>query len=156
MNYLKEAILNFIFKISCVNVANRNIIDDAFFLSLFKEIRRDGRAAQNFWELSNIYRFVQQTQKTKVDIAEVGVYRGGTARLISEVKEDRFLYLFDTFEEIPQKNKIDRHGLGDFGNTSFEDVKLYLKNRTNISITRGVFPESANAIKKQKIFLCTS
>src|SRR5665811_557353 len=44
------------------------------------------------------------TSKVPGDIAEVGVYRGGSARLICEVQGARGLYLFDTFEGLPVTN----------------------------------------------------
>ena len=153
MGYLKDLVLNFIFKnfkVSCVNVANRTVIDDSYFLSLFKKIRREKRIAQSFWELFNIYRLVQQTRKVKGDVVEVGVYRGGSAKLIAELKGGKSLYLFDTFEGIPQKSRIDKHRSGDFKETSHEDVERYLKNYKNIFVVKGVFPDSANMIRDKK------
>jgi len=42
------------------------------------------------------------------DIAEVGVYQGGSAKLICEARnENKVLYLFDTFEGLPTPGKFD-------------------------------------------------
>ena len=40
-------------------------------------------------------------------LAEVGVFGGGTARVICEVKGDRPLHLFDTFEGLPAPGEFD-------------------------------------------------
>src|SRR6516225_4485441 len=63
------------------------------------------------------------TGKIQGDIAEVGVYRGGSARLLCEVRGNRSLHLFDTFEGLPPTNQIDsRFGAGQYA-ASFEDVQ---------------------------------
>ena len=35
------------------------------------------------------------------DLAEVGVYKGGTAVIMADMYQDREIYLFDTFEGLP-------------------------------------------------------
>ena len=40
---------------------------------------------------------VKATRKLSGDIAEVGVYRGGSAMIICEAKGNKKLHLFDTF-----------------------------------------------------------
>ena len=41
------------------------------------------------------------TGKVTGDIAEVGVYKGGSAKIICSAKGDRHLHLFDTFAAFP-------------------------------------------------------
>ena len=55
---------------------------------------------------------------------EVGVYKGGTAWHLSKLAEEqnRKIYLYDTFEGIPYKDKIDSHKVGDFNDTSYDKI----------------------------------
>ncbi len=73
--------------------------------------------------------------------AEFGVYRGGTAWWLAQAArmQGRRLWLFDTFTGIPVKDAIDFHKVGDFGDTSLEQVKAALPDAI---IVPGVFPQS--------------
>lgn len=79
-------------------------------------------------------------------VAELGVYRGGVARLLAETLPVCDLYLFDTFEGMPQADaSIDRHHQGDFADTSLDAVLAYLDdwNRPGRTFARpGLFPAS--------------
>jgi len=60
------------------------------------------------------------------DFVEVGVYRGGSAKRLAEVarRTGRRLFLFDTFTGIPmQREGVDHHKIGDFGDTSLAEVQ---------------------------------
>ena len=54
-----------------------------------------------------IFMAVKRTQKVPGDIAEVGVYKGGSAKIICSAKGDKSLHLFDTFEGLPKVDDID-------------------------------------------------
>jgi hypothetical protein len=74
---------------------------------------------------------------------EVGVYKGGTAQHLSSLasKQGRSLYLYDTFTGIPYKQEgLDSHNVGDFSDTSFEEVR---SNLPAAVVVQGIFPESA-------------
>jgi predicted O-methyltransferase YrrM len=73
---------------------------------------------------------------------EVGVYHGGTAWHLAKVAErqGRPLYLYDTFTGMPHAEKIDSHVVGDFADTSIEQVIEAIPYATCIA---GVFPRSA-------------
>lgn len=74
---------------------------------------------------------------------EVGVYRGGTAYHLAEVAErqGREIFLYDTFEGIPYKDatKGDRHNVGDFGDTNYDEVVAAIPYAT---VIKGLFPDS--------------
>jgi len=74
---------------------------------------------------------------------EVGVYKGGTAYHLNQLAtaQSRSLYLYDTFEGIPYTNTGmgDRHKIGDFNDTSYEEVKAAIPEAI---ITKGIFPAS--------------
>jgi hypothetical protein len=102
-----------------------------------------------------LYQFLQYAMAIEGEIAEVGVYRGGTARLIAETVASlkRPIHLFDTFSGLPVSDKeIDAAWKGgEFGDTSIESVKKYLQNNPNINIHAGLFPQTAVSVGN-KIF----
>ena len=57
-------------------------------------------------------------------VAELGVFRGGSALLLSLSAEPRKIYLFDTFDGLPEPTAIDIHQRGEFtcGETSVRQV----------------------------------
>jgi O-methyltransferase len=90
------------------------------------------------------------TANTPGDIAEVGVYRGGSARLMCEVRGNRRLYLFDTFEGLPSTDRLDsRFGAGQYA-ASFETVESYLANFPNVHIYQGLFPATSAPIADKR------
>lgn len=76
------------------------------------------------------------------NFVEVGVYQGGTAWHLTNLaqEQNRKIYLYDTFTGIPFKGDLDYHNVGDFSDTSYEDVKSSLPYAT---VVQGIFPESA-------------
>jgi O-methyltransferase len=73
---------------------------------------------------------------------EVGVYQGGTASYLTELaeKQNREIYLYDTFTGIPFREEYEKHKVGDFSDTSFESVRDALPYA---KVIQGIFPESA-------------
>ena len=111
-------------------------------------------------EAYQIFMAVKNTKKVEGDIAEVGVYKGGSAKVICEVKEDKALHLFDTFEGLPELSEMDdprepykgeasgweRIQKGEYC-ASFENVKAYLKDYPNVHFYKGLFPSTAQPVK---------
>lgn len=91
--------------------------------------------------LQNMSRFISQAPPGI--IIEVGVWKGGSLRYLAENHPDRMFYGFDTFQGMPETCELDNHHRpGDFGNTSYEDVRQNLSDLKNVILTKGVFPES--------------
>jgi O-methyltransferase len=90
------------------------------------------------------------TAKIPGEIAEVGVYRGGSARLMCEVRGNRTLYLFDTFEGLPTTDQLDScFGAGQYA-ASFEAVRSYLAKFPNVHIYKGLFPDTSAPIADKR------
>lgn len=86
-------------------------------------------------------KFKPTVDKLQGDIAEVGVYRGGSARQLAEAFPNKTIHLFDTFSGMPKSDpSIDSHKEGDFGNTSLARVQEKLKEYKNIKYWPGFFP----------------
>jgi O-methyltransferase len=115
-------------------------------------IRRETEMVLTLNEAAQIFNAVVNTTKIPGDITEIGVYRGGSSKLICEAKGNRYFHLFDTFEGLP--------------NTSSKDTQLFRKNQyqgslecvqkllqgfPNLYFYKGLFPATAISIT-QKMF----
>lgn len=101
-----------------------------------------------------IYQYAKQAAQLPGDVAEVGVYQGGTAKLVAKVftrKKNKVVHLFDTFSGTPKgDSKKDLHKESDFSDTSLRSVKKYLKDCKNVQFYPGIFPETADPISRKK------
>ena len=98
-----------------------------------------------------IYKIVKQLEKIPGDIAEVGVYRGGSACIIKEVSK-KPLHLFDTFTGLPTLDKKDdssRFTKKQF-DTDFQEVKKNLSKYSEVYFYKGLFPDTAGPVKDKK------
>jgi hypothetical protein len=93
---------------------------------------------------------VLRTAKVEGEIAEVGVFWGGTARVICEAKGNRPLHLFDTFEGLPQPGEADSaFHKGQYA-CSLENVRQYLSGFPEVSFHQGLFPATGEPVKDRK------
>jgi len=92
-------------------------------------------------------------------IAELGVYKGETAKLIHHLLPDRNFYLFDSFSGLPKqviKEDCDgtvRPQTVKFDNTSPEEVLAYINGNTKLCIKEGVFPETTEGMTEEQYAL---
>jgi O-methyltransferase len=86
--------------------------------------------------------------------AEVGVFRGASAKMICEAKGKTPLHLFDTFEGLPNEVS-DRDGRFRKGLfiASEQKVRQRLAKYPNVTIYPGYFPDTAMPIKDLKFSL---
>jgi O-methyltransferase len=125
------------------------------FAKNLRKIRKETELLLEDIEAYHIYMAVKTTQKVPGDIAEVGVYRGGSAKIICSAKGEKALHLFDTFEGLPQVDEIDMvwpFYEGKFA-ASFESVRDYLKENKNVHFYKGIFPETAGPVKDKMFSL---
>lgn len=84
------------------------------------------------------------------DLAELGVYRGFTARLFHHYMPDRALHLFDTFagfdpHDVQAEERVGGRGTlkGHFADTSVEGVLRFLERKNdNVHVYPGRFPDT--------------
>jgi predicted O-methyltransferase YrrM len=92
---------------------------------------------------------VRATAKVPGDVAEVGVYRGQSALILSRAKGPRTLHLFDTFEGLPVPGHLDTaFHAGDYA-CSVEEVRRFLKDEAGVEYHPGFFPDSAAAVRNR-------
>ena len=88
------------------------------------------------------------------DIAECGVYQGGSARLLATIFSQKKIMLFDSFEGMIESDILQHgHKKGDFSNTSVENVKNYLKDKPNCSLYPGWIPDSTTFLTNETFSL---
>jgi len=114
--------------LSLQNVRNNTVLEDPDFLAVYAQLRRDRAALLTVREVRNLWTFGRMALSVPGDFAEVGVFRGGGAKVLRRVCGDRTLHLFDTFSGMPETDaERDTHvRAGDFSATSLESVQRYV------------------------------
>ena len=92
-------------------------------------------------EAYSVYAFARAQAAMPGVMAEVGVYQGVSARLISLASQGVPLHLFDTFEGLPEPGVRERGRLhrGQYA-ASLAGVETYLEDRPDVSLHKGLFP----------------
>ncbi|WP_075603395.1 TylF/MycF/NovP-related O-methyltransferase [Saccharicrinis aurantiacus] len=109
---------------------------------------------RSFKDKNRFYSFwfqLRQIEQNNIigSLAEVGVFKGETAKLMHNIFPDRKLYLFDSFSGFPKqviKEDCDgtiRPQTVNFSNTSKEKVLTYINGNENIIVKEGIFPDTA-------------
>lgn len=83
-------------------------------------------------------------------LAELGVYKGTTARLLHALFPDRTLWLFDTFEgfdarDLAQERAPAQQGFR-FDDTSLDRVLAYVGGSDRVRACKGYFPATAASV----------
>lgn len=136
---------------SKLQVASLRARKNPEIVALLDSIVREGRSLLSAFEQYNIYSLAKAQSSREGSLAEVGVYRGASARLICEVKGDKPLHLFDTFEGLPKSAPEDRgiHKEHQYA-VRLEEVQEYLKKFPNVHFHKGLFPDSAKDVPEQQ------
>lgn len=105
-----------------------------------------------------LYNLAQEANKLEGDVAEIGVYKGGTAKLLALSCPDKTIHLFDTFQGMPAKDdpSIDFHKEGDFNDTSLEAVRDALSDCNDVKFYPGMFPDTVDSTISEKFSLVHS
>lgn len=99
-----------------------------------------------------LYQYARQVKSVAGQVAEIGVYKGGSAKLLAAIFESsgKTVYLFDTFSGMPPSDPSkDTYKAGDFGDTSLEEVTAFLSGCKNIRIHKGLFPLKPNPVENE-------
>jgi O-methyltransferase len=92
--------------------------------------------------------------------AELGVYKGETAKIIHLMDRNRPLHLFDTFEGLPEKDlKLETGEAATYSNDNFKDTSVnkvlkYINGDPGkINIHAGYFPDSSIGLEDERFCL---
>ena len=87
-------------------------------------------------------------------LAEVGVFRGGSAKVLCQLKGEKPLYACDTFEGMPDERisqDYDPWYEGTHHDTSLDYVKQYLREYPYVYFVKGTFPESVSQYHHERL-----
>lgn len=116
---------------------------DPAVLKKIRQVRKEKRGGPLANESFLIHSIAHAQRKLDGDYAEVGVFRGGSARVICEAKGDKRLHLFDTFEGLPEGAAQDGGVLRKHQYAcDLPSVQSYLADFPNLSYPPGLFPDS--------------
>ena len=128
---------------------------DKKIVDLIRLVKKEINFAFYPFEAYTLYSIVKAQSMMDGEIA-VGVYQGGSSKIICEIKGDKKLHLFDTFEGLPEVTEKDTC----FGkklwkknlcnDTSMEMVKNYLSKYKNVYFYQGEFPSTSAPVKDSK------
>lgn len=120
-------------------------------VKLLRKVRHERKCLNSAWECYNVMSLARAMKQLPGAFAEVGCYQGTTAKLMCEVKGDKPLLLFDTFEGLPKDSDKDAgvHRVGEFS-CSLEKVQNYLKGYQGVTYYKGLFPDSAADVPEQQ------
>ncbi|MCV3383726.1 TylF/MycF family methyltransferase [Campylobacter sp. IFREMER_LSEM_CL292] len=100
-----------------------------------------------------------ENKKIKGSVAELGVFRGETAKEINKFFKNDVFYLLDTFEGFDirdckneKEQGLSKANIGDFSNTSLDYVKSKMLYVDNCRFVKGYFPETSNQIPNKEVF----
>lgn len=97
--------------------------------------------------LTVLWNELQQRDHLVGEVAELGVYKGGSAVLLHAAAAQRRLNLFDTFTGHPVADRrfddANAHPVGRFNDTSAAAVAALFPAGADVTIHAGVFPLSA-------------
>jgi len=127
-----------------------DLIYSPWFENWFQDIYKKINQRTLIWEdrAYIINRFCSHCIHLEGDFAECGVYKGGSAFLIADTIKPlvgrKKLYLFDTFTGMPDTAIKQKEGFqkGDLGDTSLNDVKVFLKEFSFINFHAGFIPDT--------------
>ncbi|MAG02383.1 macrocin-O-methyltransferase [Candidatus Pacearchaeota archaeon] len=120
---------------------------------LSKLIREDKPFLLKPYELFMVYSLAKRQIDLNGDYAEVGVFKGTTAKAICEAKGDKKLYLFDTFEGLPEPSKFDKNFKKQMFDSEVSYVMKKLSKYPNVFIYKGLFTDTAITIKDNNFSL---
>lgn len=124
-----------------VNSHNKHIIREFCDLESYDNVRKD--------MIALLLRTIIEND-TFGDFAELGVYKGHTAKLIHYFAPERKLHLFDTFTgfhqiDLQKENKQiqESESINAFKDTSIEGVKNFVSMKNNnVFFHKGYFPDT--------------
>jgi len=151
---LKDVLHCFGYELKSLSCPKRCWERDVEFMALFRAV--SGKTLLDIVSCHVLYQLARNARILSGDVAEVGVYWGGSAKLLAKtmMTYEKTIHLFDTFRGLPEPNEqYDRYQRGAFSDTSLEGVEHFLKDCPNTRIYPGVFPQTASPLNDTRFCL---
>lgn len=130
------------------------------FADAADEIINQGRTTLDYIRLFVLWQAVRNTYLVKGDVAEVGSYKGGSARFLAvaaaQLGWSPSLHVMDTFTGHPAAADYSResaHVPGLFGDTDVKQVIAYLADLPNVKVQQGRFANTCHLIEDRRFAL---
>jgi O-methyltransferase len=118
-------------------------LDDVEFKQIFENIKHNTLVDK--YRCYELYMLAKQVENIEGNILEVGIWKGGTAKLLRHfVSGEQNIYLADTFTGVVKASKEDSLYIGgEHSDTSESIVRDLFGNleETNTIFLKGIFPE---------------
>lgn len=97
-------------------------------------------------KLIKLISLLHSVKNLEADICEVGVYRGGTAKVLVNESKGTNVYLFDTFSGMPNYTPgIDNIWVeGTFNDIDYDQILKVFQKYNNVFIYKGIFPKETS------------
>ena len=120
-------------------------------MKLIRGVRRGRESLLSGNEAFTVFSLARAQAALPGSMAEVGVFQGCSARLISLASGGKPLHLFDTFAGLPEpeKHEQDRMRQGHYA-ASLDGVQAFLRDRPGISYHHGLFPDTAGPCEGER------
>jgi O-methyltransferase len=119
------------------------LIDDAFRLA---------GLGMNPLDAYSLCTLVRMQASVPGSMVEIGMWNGGSAKIICHLKGNKKFFGFDTFEGLPDRSEEDEEW---FHENQFsareEDVVAKLAKFPGVTLTRGIFPESGSILNGERL-----
>jgi hypothetical protein len=102
-------------------------------------------------EAFTVYSLARSQSHLDGEMAEVGVYQGVSARLISVASGGVPLHLFDTYAGLPDVDATEKGRMraGHYA-ASLSSVQTFMSDRPDITYHPGLFPETAGPCREKR------
>lgn len=116
--------------------------------ALVHEIRQKASFLLSDQEAIQLFFFARSIARLPGDVAEVGTFQGGSAKLLSRALPEKQIFTFDTFEGLPTTETLAGVVQGEY-RADHASVTRFLEDSRNVSIIKGYFPGSATSISER-------
>ncbi len=141
------------YRIQSTRPENSLAIKDPEFLALYEKMRL--HTLVKIDRCFMLYQAALATQSLPGSVAELGVYKGGTAKIFGELLKHsgKKIYLFDSFSGMPWTEKDKEKHEVVFEDVTLEKVQEYLKDYPAMQFRPGFFPDTAKGLEDEKFSL---
>ena len=120
-------------------------------LDLIRTTRRERESLLSGTEAFLVHSIARAQSKLEGSMAEVGVYQGCSAKLISKAGAGRALHLFDTFDGLPEPDVAERQHLRQSQyRSSLSSVRRFLDQEPGVVFHPGCFPATAAGLEDER------
>lgn len=124
---------------------------DRAVLNAIRSARRERESLLSANEAFHLYSVARAQAGLPGVMAEVGVYQGCSAKIISLASGGKPLYLFDTFEGLPPPGRSEAgHLAKNQYSGALPNVQTFLRDHDNIVFYPGFFPQSTEGLAEER------